>query len=706
LKARKEGPKVFRSLRAGIKAPVHTLKREHAKSTHGIYTSTHNLRNLASLQIIGSVKVLAHALLLGHSANLFLGFTLLFNSIRIVYYIAARERVVNIIFFSQAVDQSVWLLSHPVIILLLLKLHRSNLLPRKLILVQSMYLLALASWSIGQESIALMIAVLTSLASLIGLLASAERSLKTPRRTASALFLIFFLFPLIIIEAGSAVALISNLFHPAQPSLSDSTWLLPPVETNRFIHVETEISNIAYPATAYLMLLLFYSWAWKPLAKKLKEKVTKSESLRNVWPKRQPSTMAELPAFKEESVRGGRYSIRLGRTKSILIVGCAIAIGGFLALGPYISQSRFVGVDTKTYDTLLSQMTDLEAARKIILEDEAAGPKATYFMLLYLIKALTGLPSPTVVKIAAVIPASLLPISAYLLLRCATGKDSLAALSSLGAPLSFSTTVGMLAGVYANWLALSFILLSFTLLIKASSQNSRKILLASILTSTLVLVTHVLSWIVFIAVLFFYSFASFLAFRFWKQTEAKIDLTFSLTILLANGALVLLLLYSRNLSASTALLYIQTYSDIPIVSASSLLKFPVHLSRTLIEYVGGFYASPLVYFLAIVGALQGSFRRSFERLLYSWLIPTSIIFPLITSLDQWRIPYLMPIQILTGFGVYKLIEKASVLSPRQEAEGRRAISRLFRGSFLCFIILSLFNYTARSINLLFLLFRP
>jgi len=654
----------------------------------------------------GSVRVLAHALLLGYSANLFLGFTFLCNSIKIVYYFAARERVVNIIFFSQAVDWSVWLLSHPVIILLLLKLHKSNHLPRRLILVQSMYFLALASWSIGQESTALMVAVLTSLVSLIGLLASAERSLMTPRRTASALLLIYFLLPLIVIEAGSAIALIINLFHPAQPIRSDSTWLLPPVETNSFIHVETEISNIAYPATPYLMLFLFYSWAWIPLAKKLKEKITQSKSLRNVWPKRQSSTMAELPAFGEESVKGDLYSIRLGRTKSILILGCAIAVGGFLALSPYISQSRLIGVDTKTYDTLLSQMTDLEAARKIILEDETAGPKATYFLLLYLIRALTGLPTSTIVKIAVVIPASLLPISVYLLVRCATGEDSLAALSSLGGVLSFSTTVGMFAGVYANWLALSFILLSFTFLIKASRQNSRRILVASILTSTLVLVTHVLSWIVFIAVLFFYSATSFLAFRFWKQTEANTDLAFSATILLANGALVLLLLYSRNLSASTALLYIQTYSHIPIVSASSLLKFPAHLSLTLIEYVGGFYASPLVYFLAVVGVLQGSYRNSFERLLYSWLMPTSIIFPLITSLDQWRIPYLMPIQILTGLGVYKLTEKAGLLPPRQQAERGRTISRLFRDSLLCLIILSLFNYTARSINLLFLLFRP
>ena len=36
LKTRKGRPKVFRCLRAGIKASVHTLKRENAKSTYGI----------------------------------------------------------------------------------------------------------------------------------------------------------------------------------------------------------------------------------------------------------------------------------------------------------------------------------------------------------------------------------------------------------------------------------------------------------------------------------------------------------------------------------------------------------------------------------------------------------------------------------------------------------------------------------------------
>ena len=656
--------------------------------------------------MIRSVKVLAHALLIGYSTNLFLGFTFLCNSIRIVYYIAARERVVNIILFSQPVDQSLWLLSLLAIILLLLNLHRADPLPRSIILIQSIYAIALACWSMGQEHIALTVAVLTSIASLVGVLASAERSLKLPTITASALFLIYLLLPFIIIETGSAIALIVNPFHPAQPVPSDSGWLIPPVETNSFIHVETEISNIAYPATAHLMLLLFYSWAWIPLGRNLSAKIDHSGILGRAWRKRQPSIKVELPDFREERAEGDQHPMRLGRTNSALILGCVVAISGFLVLSPYISQSRFVGVDSKTYDTVLSQMIDLEAARKIILED--AGPKATYFLLLYLIKALTGLSAMTVVKIAAVIPASLLPISAYLLPRYAARNDSLALLSSLIAVLSFNTTVGMFSGIYANWLALSFVILSFALLIKASTQNSRRALAASIVTSSLVLLTHALSWIVFMGVLCFYSATSLLALRFWKNAETRRDLLFSLSILLANGAFTVLLLglsnlLSINLSAKLVVRYV---SNFPILGADSPSRFLHHITLTMTEYVAGLLANPLIYFLAILGALQGGCRKSFERLLFSWLIPTSVIFPLITSYDQWRILYLMPIQILAALGVFQMMRRAGLLLPNQVSGGRAIVSKLFVASLLCLIILSLFNYTARSINLLFLLFRP
>jgi len=657
-----------------------------------------------------SARRLAHVFLFGYSLNLTLGFALLLNTLKIVYYFASRERIVNLVFFSEALDQSFWLLSLTAIILslILLKLHRRDRLPRSIILIQSIYLLALASQLLGQENIALTIATLTSIATLIAALACAERLFEMSRRTASVLFLIYLLLPMIAIEIGSAIALIMNPFHPAEPIRSDSTWLLPPVETNSLIHLEMEISNIAYPATPYLMLLSLYSWALMPIAKKLAERIANSKKLRRISLKRDSSIKVDSPSLTRRQAEVHLHQTQLAKIKPFLVVGGAIMLGGFLVLSPYISQSRFVGVDTHTYHTLLSEMTDPEAARKIILEDEVAGPKAVYFLLLYLIKTLTGLSAMAVVKITVWIPASLLAISTYLLVKHGARNDSLAALSSLLAILSFNTTASMFAGIYANWLALSFMMLSFALLMKASTQNSRKMLVASIVTSSLVLLTHALSWIVFMSVLCSHSATSVLALHFWKKAEIRRDLLFSLSILLANGVFTLFVLglsnlFSINLSAKLAVWYI---SHLPILEADSLSRFSIHLSLTLTEYIAGFLANPLIYFLAIVGALRGSYRRSFERLLHSWLMPTSIVIPLITSLDQWRILYSMPFQILAAIGTFQLTRTAVLLLRNQASGERGTISKLFKGSLLCLIILSLFNYTARSINLLFLLFRP
>jgi len=652
--------------------------------------------------------------LFGCSINLTLGLALLLNSLEIVYYFASWKRTVNLIFFSQAVDQSVWLVSLSAIIflLILLKLHRRDRSPTGLILIQPIYLLALASQLLGQGNIALIIAILTSVATLIGVLACAERLFEMPRRTASALFLVYLLLPLIAIEIGSAIALVMNPFHPAEPIRSDSAWLLPPVETNSVIHLETEISSIAYPATPYLMLLFMYSWVLIPITEKLRQRIAKSKRLTKTDLKSNSSIEVENPTLTRQYSKNDLPPIQPARIKSFLIVGCAIMVSGFLVLSPYISQSRFVGIDTGTYHTYLSKMTDLEAIRKIILGDEVAGPKALYFLLLCLIRALTGLSAMAVVKITVWVPASLLVISTYLLVGHGSGNDYLAALSSLPAVLSFNTTVGMDAGIYANWLALSLIILSFALLLKASSQNSKKCLLASIVMSSLVLLTHVLSWMIFVAVLSFYSAVSLLASRLWKQAETRRDLLFSLLMLVANGTVALLLLSLSNLSARLVALYASQNPILSLLYASpsqilaSLSRLPERLSMTLNEYVGGFLASPVIYLLALLGAFQGGYRRSFQRLLYSWLIPTSIVFVLITELDQWRILYLMPIQILVTLGIFQLTRTAGLLLSNQDTDRSLMILRLFKGCVLCLAILSLFNYTARSINLLFLLFRP
>ena len=656
---------------------------------------------------LASVKVLTYPFLLVYSFNLLLGVTFLINSLKIVYYLATNERVVNIIFFSQAVDRSLWLLSLSAIvfILILLKLHGRDLFPNRIILIQSIYLLSAASLLVGQENLGLTAAILTSLATLIGVLSSAERSLGMTRRTASVIFLICLIPLLISIEISSAIALIENPFNPARPIPSGAEWLLPPVETDSSIHLETEISNIPYPATPYLIVLSLFSWALVPIGRGLRERIAKS---------RLGSYMrVAAPKLREDVAEGGLTRRRLSKIKSIIAVACAIIVGGFLVLSPYVSKfvsvetPQFVGVDTRWYYSILSKMTSLEAAREIVLKDQYAGPKALYFLLLYLIKAMTGLSAIAVVKIAVVVPLSLLAISAYLFVRYGARNVDSAALSSLLAVLSFNTTVSMFAGIYANLLALAFMILSFALLIKASSQNSRKTLLASIATSILVLLTHALSWMVFMAVLSFYSATSLIALRFWKKVEAKRDLLFSLSILLASGAFALFLLFLSNLlvsNLSAKLVVSYSKSSYLLLRADTLSEFPANLSVTLSDYLGGFLASPLIYLLASIGALQGGYRRSFERLLYSWMIPTSIVFLLTRSIDQWRMLYLMPIQILAALGVFQLIKAAGLPLPEQETRRGYVMTKLFKILLLCLIILSLFNYAARSINLLFLFF--
>jgi hypothetical protein len=107
--------------------------------------------------------------------------------------------------------------------------------------------------------------------------------------------------------------------------------------------------------------------------------------------------------------------------------------------------------------------------------------------------------------------------------------------------------------------------------------------------------------------------------------------------------------------------------------------------------VGGFLSMPFSLVTALVGfsGLYLDKRLSTEtRLVTLWLFLTLMPVLFVESWAQWRIIYLMPIQVLSGLGIYYLCQ-ALALPSRGERQGLMIF-------FLVAAVITMFNYLLRS----------
>ena len=620
----------------------------------------------------GLEKSSLYLFIISLSTGSLLSLIMLAKTLGIEYYLAYEPQPLNIELFSHTMDSMAWIISLAgsfvgfLIYGWLRKKFSRRMLIAYFVLFTSFVLFFFESNFYGT-----LIAFLTSIF-LIAFSTKHARSLFSISEY--KLIQGFLLAPFLIIlsiEAISIAGWIFNVFDPHVPFDNSFRWFFPSIELN--------LSNILYPLTPFLVMAVLLSWIWVPFIKVISNKL-----FRNF-----PSSLF-VHSYNSQSLR----VVRWAKWPTLLM---AIVCALFLSYYPYFYSSRLVGVDTSWYYERLVTMTDWSGAFGTLTSFEGAS-RWVYLLLLYSMKHLTGLSADSVVRIGPFIPASFLALATYILINVITKDRILALLSSFLAAFSINTTVGMFAGIFANWLAISWTLLLFAVLLYAPNKGFRFSIPATFMLSFLILITHSWTWILLMITLITFM-ALTLIYRYLKGGRKKLGKDFMTVtfILLSNFALVLGFLIIMPGSELIKL----SYEVWNTVSLAHFFEFLPNLALIVRLYVGGFFGNPVIYLLAIFGLITlRDLENPFNRLIISVLIPASLIGFLIGPFWLWRILYMVPYQILATLGfafIMNAFKKLSHSSSNIGGTEDRVLKHVML-IILLLIVLSQFNYALRCVN--------
>ncbi len=643
---------------------------------------------------VGVATILSSLFLLVGSFFSFFSILILANYLQLAYYLAYQRRVIEIAIFSSGEDFTLWLGSLACLTVLpQLFGYVSGLKPsRSFGIVFLILLVAGAVRFLGFNAPSIGLAILAGFAALfIGVWRSKD-VFSVDRSKALSIYLIGILLILLLVELGSSLAWVYNSFDPHYPFDGDPRWILPLIETQLF--------NIAYGATPLLLLVTLFAWVSVPILKAVFLRFSR-----------------RFPFFPFSSSRGFgdtkdpvfSSSIRLGFLAKYgpkLLLFFSFVLGVYLVYYPYFYEEKLLGVDTaKFYYPKLIEMNDWDSVGRVLVGEA----RAPYLLLLFCLKMATGLDPIFIVKIGPALPAILLAFSSYVFLRVMTKDDRFAALGSIFSTVSIHTTVGMFAGIFTNWLAMSEVMLFFAFFLKGSEAGFRtRWAPLTVLMGFLLLFTHGWTWGVVMAVTLAYLLLTLLKWRI--DVARKLELTresvFAVMVLVFCVSPVLLVFLALPLLptsvgaiAAVSSGYIEVVGS---MSFSFLGNVWTVLVFTITYYVGGFFGGPLIYLLGFIGAFRlMRIGGCSNRVLFSWLALISIGAVLMDSWYQWRLLYLLPFQVFTLFGLQVIVDLAGLLSTDLGYTRRDGWSSiLFKLLLTLAVSFSLFNYALRSLNYL------
>jgi hypothetical protein len=269
------------------------------------------------------------------------------------------------------------------------------------------------------------------------------------------------------------------------------------------------------------------------------------------------------------------------------------------------------------------------------------GSRPLLLVPMYLTAA-TGLVSATqAYEALPAILGPLLAVSTFIFVREGYKNEKIAAVASLFSVLSFSTTVGMWAGFYANWLALSETYLFLTVFLKFTRTATRFRFVMLTLLSISILLTHPWTWAIILALTTVFVLVSFRENR---------------NITLAKGVVVLLAI-NIFLEVAKSQIFgglIVSQDTSPILSGAGLFSSQglwQNLNTTLFTFYDGLLGNAILLGLPAIMMTFLKYKDRFERLLIVWVALSSIPFLALTSPLQTRILYDMPLPVMTALAL-------------------------------------------------------
>lgn len=385
-------------------------------------------------------------------------------------------------------------------------------------------------------------------------------------------------------------------------------------------------------------------------------------------------------AFKRLPTKAAGQSLSRLNTRLLLLV--SLGLSAFVAYFPYspgLNPSGVpVGLDANLYIDWVSRMVSKSPLEALVYAFSGPGPSSRPLLLivLYSVASLLRIQPDLIVKALPLFLAIGLVGSSYSFVRLGGLDQRMATLTAALTSTSSAITVGIWAAYYANWLSLieAYLFLGVLLSsVRLLSVPKQAILVA---LSLALLLTHPWTWILIIVVtgVFVASHRNSNGFRLLLRTFVGVVFVNAMV-----ESAKTLTLGSFGVSAVGRYLAVQN----PDPLANLLAIWPNSINGLILTY-DGILATAIMFGLALLYLLRLEYGNDFQRLLLSWVLVASALFPLLSGYLQTRVVYDLPIPALAAGGLMMTLHKI-------ESQG------LLKHFLLLAVVLLNLSYAIRSV---------
>jgi hypothetical protein len=408
----------------------------------------------------------------------------------------------------------------------------------------------------------------------------------------------------------------------------------------------------------------------------------------------------ESPDFPHQSDN----KVAFHRFVPYLILVASVALGVGITTYPYAlgAAPRLLGSDMWFYDERLNAM--MSAANPLSMLE---ADRALFILILYYIMTLGHLGIRVTLILAPALCSTLLALSAFAFVYEGTRHPWLAGFAALLSVVSAQTSLGMGAGILANWFALSIANFMFALTLRCIRVKSWLACGGSILLSLILLASYTYAWVAAVSMLVITLTVTLLSFRSQSTDQWRNESKFLAVILVAVLAAPVLLAYfllGPLLGGVPAWINPSAWLNVGwnyLVGRPSaqILESVGYALEQAFDFAGNRIDLPILTILSIVGLVDSIWARSFRRIVAAMvLVP---VFLAVVSPDlylTWRGLYMIPTYLTGALGAESIIRTVNVRRASSTSLSRLA----FAGTFAGYIFLTHLSYSLRALELLIL----
>ena len=340
-------------------------------------------------------------------------------------------------------------------------------------------------------------------------------------------------------------------------------------------------------------------------------------------------------------------------------MGIVIATGGYTSG----QASGLLGSDMWFYDERLRAMMGASNPLSALEADRAFS-----ILVLYIIMTSTQLGPVMILMLAPALCSAMLAMSAFVLVKEGTGRPWLAGFAALLSIVSAQTSLGMGAGILANWFSLSIANFMFALMLRWVRLRSKSAGAGALLVSLFLLGSYTYAWVAAVAILVVVLVASAFSFRrktrrlWWRElTGFGVMLVGVFALPLALGYLVLVPLLGHVPSWFNPLAWVNVgWNYLLGGHFFEALRLAPSALEEAFDFAGNRIDLPFLTILSMVGLVDSVWRGSFRR-----VVAAMVLVPIVLAIVSpdlyltWRGLYMIPMYLTGALGVESIIRRVN-----------------------------------------------